>query len=74
MTEENTELSAFFEESDWTPLSYQDWSDRIHASREERERFDDLLQEARAQGGQSLAIAMGLTVTRHYGDALAAFA
>ena len=45
MTEENIELSTFFEESDWTPTSYQDWSDRIHTSREERERFDDLLKQ-----------------------------
>lgn len=73
MTEENIELSTFFEESDWTPTSYQDWSDRIHTSREERERFDDLLKQAREQSGPPLAIAIGLAMTGHYCDALAAF-
>lgn len=73
MTEEQIDLSAFFEESDWTPPLYREWADRIHASRETREKFDDLLKAAAESAGGSLPLAIGLAMTGRCAEAMTAF-
>ncbi len=62
MTEENIDLSAFFDQSDWTPAAYGEWADRIYASRESREKFEDMLKSARESGGNPLSVAIGLSL------------
>ncbi len=73
MTDEQIDLSAFFEEDDWTPALYREWADRIHVSRETREKFDDLLKAAAESHGRSLPLAIGLAMTGRYAEAMTAF-
>ncbi len=73
MIDEQTDLSAFFSTTDWDSESYLDWANRIHSTRDSRDEFEQLLRNAREQGGDLVRIGMALAITGRYAEALETF-
>lgn len=73
MIDEQTGLSAFFSTTDWDSETYLDWANRIHSSRESREEFEQLVRNAREQGGDLVRLGMAMAITGRYAEALETF-
>ncbi len=73
MTAEATELSSFFEQSDYTPESYERYADAAYASLAARDQFEALVrdyqQRVEARQGDPLKLALGLLLLGRFEQA-----
>lgn len=78
MSEDQIDLSGFFDTTDFTSDTYVEWCNRVFASRESRQRFAALISQHResAETGDNdpLPLAMAALIVGRYSEALELFA